>query len=423
MLKRIIKNSVYLLFAECLAKLLIFILTIFFARALGVDQFGAYSFIFAYAWVFSIFIDFGTSFAYVKNIAQDKRLKKEYLENIVSLKCFLGVCVLIAMVVVGFILKKNILAIILAGLFVFIDVLNESLKVIFRAYEQLKSEAVSKIVEKLFFFVLGISTIFLTIFGKITVTKIFLFYAIAALAGLFVTFYFLKRFGTAKFLIDVGKWKLFIRESLPYFLLIAFTLIFSRIDAILLGIMESEQAIGLYNAANQIVLALGIIPVVLVKAVLPRFASLHEQKAVLRKFFGRIFWAALLLGGVISLAIFISAPLIIQMLYGEEFAKSVPALQLLIWSFFIISFSTITSFFVIAMNRQAFVMKAAGVAALINIILNLILIPLYSFIGAAIANIATQLLLFIMYYVRARILLKGGGTSKLDIKEAASEVT
>ncbi len=421
MIKHVIKNSVYLLFAECLAKLLMFILTIFFARALGVGQFGSYSFIFAYAWVFSTFIDFGTPLAYTKNIAQNKQLKKEYLENIVSLKFFLGICVLIAMVIFGFILKKSVIAIILAGLFVFIDMLNESLKVIFRAYEQLKFEAIGKIVEKVFFFVLGISTILWAIFGTISVTKIFLFYVLSSVAGLVVTLYFLRRFGTIKLFINTGIWRVFLRESFPYFLMTVFSLIVSRMDAILLGIMKSEEAVGLYGAANQIVLALGIIPVVLVKAVLPRFASLHEQKAVLRNFFNKMFWASLLMGAVISLAVYLGAPRLIPMLYGKEFAKSIPALQLLVWSFFIISFSTITSFFVIAMNKQTFVMKVLGVAALVNVILNLILIPLYSFMGAAIANIATQVLLFIIYYVRARMLLKDGGMSKFDVKEVASE--
>ncbi len=406
MLKRIIRNSAYMLFAEGFAKVLMFILTVLFARALGVEKFGLYSFTFAYALLFGMLIDFGIPFAYLKNIAQNKKLKREYLENILSLKFFLAAGVIVLMIIVGFILKKSILAIVLAGIFVSIDMIDESLKVIFRAYEQLKFEAIAKIVEKSLFFIIAMIAIFGTILGTISVEKIFFFYLLASLIGLFVTIYYLRRFGKTKLLVNIEKWKIFLREGLPFFFIVAFTLVSERIATILLGIMKTEEAVGLFSAPNQIVLALGIIPLVLVKAVLPRFTSLHQRQIALKKVFKKIFWASLLLGGLVSIAIFIASPLLIKTLYGPEFDKSVPVLQILVWSFFVLSFSTIVSYFVIAVNEQKFVVKAAGFGALVGIVLNLLLIPRYSFIGAAIATVGTQILLFIVYCSKAKALIR-----------------
>ena len=89
------------------------------------------------------------------------------------------------------------------------------MKIIFRAYEKLKFEAFSRIVEKLILFVLVI----VALLNKISVEKIFFLYMLSALVGLVCTVNFLRRFGMIKFHIDFEKWKMFLKEGLPFFLI------------------------------------------------------------------------------------------------------------------------------------------------------------------------------------------------------------
>ena len=89
---------------------------------------------------------------------------------------------------------------------------------------------------------------------------------------------------------------------------------------------------------------------------------------------------------------------IILIIYGTQYANSVLALKILIWAFFLICVSTVTSGLLNSINKQRIVTIGTGIGALLNIILNLILIPKYSLDGAASATVAIELFGFLFYF-------------------------
>ncbi len=85
-------------------------------------------------------------------------------------------------------------------------------------------------------------------------------------------------------------------------------------------------------------------------------------------------------------------------LYGAEFSQSILTLQILIWALLFMSMSLVLMTFLNSTERQMFVTKTTAFGAVINVVLNLLLIPKFSLIGASIATVFTEASLFVLYY-------------------------
>ncbi len=105
-----------------------------------------------------------------------------------------------------------------------------------------------------------------------------------------------------------------------------------------------------------------------------------------------------ILGLPIAAGISLLSGEIISLLYGEQFAHSVVALRILAWDVLLLSICAPVGFVLVSMNKQNQMAIIVGGCALLNIVLNLILIPRFSYIGAGIATLATEAVLFVLYF-------------------------
>jgi O-antigen/teichoic acid export membrane protein len=201
-----------------------------------------------------------------------------------------------------------------------------------------------------------------------------------------------------------------LKEAWPLALGIVFTMIYIRIDSVMLSFMEGDQSVGIYAACYNLLFALqGGISIVH-HAILPKLSTLYYEKQFerYRKLLKRIFKISFL--WLLPLLILLSffAKEILNLIYGPEFAVGYVALIILFWNGFIIYFSSFYGYSLMMSNRQRRWTLAVGIGAGINIVLNFALIPIFSYIGAAIATIITEILVMItVYYLndkRIRIL-------------------
>jgi O-antigen/teichoic acid export membrane protein len=98
-----------------------------------------------------------------------------------------------------------------------------------------------------------------------------------------------------------------------------------------------------------------------------------------------------------AMGITLLADEIIEVIYGHNFQNSVIALQILSWDILLVFLYGCISFLLVAINKQHQMALFAGCTAFINIILNLILIPKYSYVGSAFATIAAESFLLVAY--------------------------
>ena len=180
-----------------------------------------------------------------------------------------------------------------------------------------------------------------------------------------------------------------LRESLPFAVVAIARRVASRIDVILLTIMIGVASSGVYNAAYRVVFLMLMAPNFAGWVVMTIVSSKSSDTSD-RQVLAEIYSWSLLIGLPISAGLCIAAPEIISLLFGIEFAESAEPLQILSWLVVLACVAFTLIAFHSARDRQKLVMRYQVMAAVLNIVSNVILIPLFGVRGAAVSAIVAE---------------------------------
>lgn len=195
------------------------------------------------------------------------------------------------------------------------------------------------------------------------------------------------------FRFDLQEWKKLLRIAWPFWILSVITFIYFRADSLILGFYHSQSDVGLYGAAYKLLEVLISFPTLFTGLLLPMLSS-HFSSNNTQAF------SSLFQKGLDSLAFFVfpmisfvllAAPFIIRLVAGDEFLLSIPILRVLIIATGVIFFAHLTTAAVAAINSQRNMVPLSAVAAAGALVLYLILIPRFSYFGAAWTTLAVEL--------------------------------
>ncbi len=163
------------------------------------------------------------------------------------------------------------------------------------------------------------------------------------------------------------------------------------VDTILLRPLQGEEAVGLYNAAYRLLVFAIMIPVLFNQVLLPVFSRIAGLD---RRRFRRIFLRALLYMGVagvpIAVGLAVLARPVLVLIYPETYARSASCLAVLAAAVALVFLTYPHVSALIAAGRQKTFAWISLAGLLINVVLNLLLIPPYSIEGAAWATVITE---------------------------------
>jgi len=191
------------------------------------------------------------------------------------------------------------------------------------------------------------------------------------------------------------------KDSWPLMLSAIAVIFYMRIDQVMLGQMIGNDAVGIYSAAVRISEVWYFIPMAIVSSTFP--AILHAKSISEELYYSRLqklFNLMSILGISVALVISFFGRYIIYILYGEGYIESADVLVLNIWAGIFVSLGVAGSSWLMAENLQKLSLYQTLTGAIVNVALNLILIPKYGVIGAASSTvfsyaIATFMLLFV----------------------------
>ena len=155
-----------------------------------------------------------------------------------------------------------------------------------------------------------------------------------------------------------------------------------RLDILMLKKLSSLEEVGFYSLAMQIAEQLWHIPYAIESVVLSRSANTQSDQFVHRTV-ASIFRVSLLIGVAVGLLIFFVAPPLVPLIFGEEFARSVAMVQVVLPGILILVGFRILNSRLTGMGKPQIAIYAFLPALVINFILNLFLIPRFGGIGAA----------------------------------------
>jgi PST family polysaccharide transporter len=173
--------------------------------------------------------------------------------------------------------------------------------------------------------------------------------------------------------------------------------LYMRIDQLMLSVMlpvgEAERAVGVYSVAVRLSETWYFVPGAIISSVFPAILlSKRQDETLYRKRIQRLFNLVVLVGYAFAIPVTLLAPVIIDVLFGPEFAEAAPQLAVLAWSGVWVGLGLVRTSVLQAEHRNVYSMYAVGAGVFSNIALNWLLIPLWGGFGCAIATLATQVL-------------------------------
>jgi O-antigen/teichoic acid export membrane protein len=415
--RRIAKNTSFLIISKVSEKILTSVFIIFLARYLGVEELGRYSFALAFTALFGIIINFGFWSLLPREVARAKHLSGEYLSNgiIIRLATTLFSTGVVAVLLLFMKKPLEVNIMVLMAMLIFIPgSISGVLGAIFYGHERMEYPTFTTIFTQ-------VVTISISIYGVILGWKALELISIALLGAVLNSFMMVilirKILPSVTFKIDFRFIREIIKKALPF---LAFSLLatyYSKIDMTMLSLMKGDEAVGLYSVSFRIREGLLFIPNSLMISLYPVMSVFYQTSYQrLKESFERAFKYLLALALPIAVGGCILAKQIILLLFGEEYLLSSAAFRILIWAT-AITFLKYPLGTLFSSTNRVNLLSIMTVASLgLNVLLNFYFIPRWSFFGASITTLLGEAFSFVILIILAIKLLKSTASLKFCLK-------
>ena len=393
--QRVAKNTGIIISGDLVFRLVSLVVTIYLARYLGKVGFGKYNFVFAYLAFFNIITDLGLQTILVREMAREPTHAPKLIGNAYIIRWILTVLAVASSIIVITLMSyptDTTTYIYIASLTVLFISFSDFYRTIFEANLRMEYN----IIAKLTFKVLSAGLIFWIIFSHGTLMQVMIALVFSEMVKMLISYSFSRKLVKPRFEIDFGLWRYLLKEALPIALYSVIYIIYFRIDVVMLSMMQGDAPVGIYSAAYKLSEPLSLIPYALMISLFPIMsASFKSSEERLIKSYKLATRYLLIISLPIATGTTILADKIIFLIYGTEFAGSATALQILIWALVFTSTNSVLLSLLVSMDKQKLNTVSIASCAIVNVILNFILIPILSYNGAAIATVATNIVLYI----------------------------
>lgn len=371
-------------------------ITLTIARFYGTTGFGEFTKISAYIALFYLVVDFGINAIFLKEE------EKFNFANLLSLRLVFGAILIFLALALAAILPGSInggfsLTVKLGIIVLAPTILTQGIYISFNALFQKNLRYDKSIMAGVGSGVVTAIVIFLFSSVRLPLVLTLSSYLIGGLV-LIVASYFLgkkylkkERDLTTEFLTqDLKKWKVLFKKSLPLGLTLILNLVYFRADVFILTFYRSTIEVGLYGLAYKFFEFPLAFPTFFMNAVYPLMLESrvkpsdsdgknHESRIIKKS---QIF---LLISSVlITIICLLLAPLI--SLVKSDFNSSIAPFRILVLSLPVFFLSSLYMWAIIAKGKQRELLKIYGLGMILNIVLNLIFIPQYGYLAAAITT-------------------------------------
>jgi O-antigen/teichoic acid export membrane protein len=400
--RKIAYNVVFITIAKFSSTALALVAIGFITRYLGKVGFGEYATVLAFFSFFGCFADLGLYSVATREISRVGADEKKIMGNIFSLRMLSSLAVFLISPLILFLPYSNELKMgimIAAASFVFSSsytVLNG----VFQKNLAMDKVALVEVLGK----VIQLMIIILAVKRHLGFNAIIMSLLIYMIFNFAVVFLWSRRYLKFKLQIDFAYWKKFIKEALPMGVAVAITFLYFKMDTILLSIIKSSAEVGIYNAAYKIIENITFFPGMIVGLTLPLTSRyIFSERKRFEDISNKTFKVFLILIVPIVVGTLFLANDIIRLIGGAGFAESANVLRILIFALVFMFFGNFSNNILLAGNLQKKLMIALSACAAFNIISNLVFIPIYSYRGAAVVSVLTELLVVIAtFYLMAK---------------------
>lgn len=198
-----------------------------------------------------------------------------------------------------------------------------------------------------------------------------------------------------------------LKMCVPFAVMGLFNYVYERVDVLILYKMKSAAEVGYYSAATKIITILNTVVVMIMSPTYPRLSNIiytESKEKALRVLNISVKYMMCLVAPFALMVTVFNADYT-RLVLGPGFSEASPALAILIWSIFLISVNAIPTYALNAARMTKLVTYVYGINIIINIGLNLVFIPRFSFIATSVINILCNVFVLVagLYLVNRHI--------------------
>lgn len=392
-LRKIISNAGWLFADRILRMGAGLFVGVWVARYLGAEQYGLFNYALAFVSLFTPIFTLGLDDVVVRHLVEKSSNKEEILGTTFTLKLVGGIIsVLLVLGTIFFLEENKTLTIWLVTILAMTGIFRsaDTIDLWFQSQVQSKYTVVAKNIAYLLSILVKIALI-LTKASLLAFAWVALAEIVMGAIGL-IAIYQVKGFSKLwKWRWNLTTAKNLIRQSFPLIFSGFAILIFMKIDQIMLGQMKGDSEVGIYSAAVRISELWYFIPTAIVSSVSPAiYAAKEKSEHHYYKRIGQLLRLLTYISLAISIPMTFLSEKIVLILFGSGYAEAGSILAVHIWAslFVFMGVATLPWFIAEGLNHISLAKTLLG--AILNVILNFLLIPKYGGIGAAVATISSQ---------------------------------
>ena len=401
--RTVARNSAFGMAAHVTIKVISFTFTVLVIRRLGAEVYGQYAAVLAFGAVFVFFADLGLSPYTVRQVARLRDLPDGKAEieklfgSVLGLRFLLSLGAAAAIIATAWLTGRPtemIVGVALGTIGLVIYSIQGAADSVLAGHERIDISAGAQVVNQVTFVLLGTLALLLATgyYGLI----------FANLGGIvlmtLIVWQGVRRLCVRPALPLPAMWLPLLRASIP-FGIIGFTLGLSyKFDTILLNIYQGDVITGYYNSAYNLIFSVLVISNVVNTALYPslsrQFVTRPDSLPAIQQ---RMLRYLLMIALPIAIGGCVLAPKIIDFLYGADYAAAALPLSILIW---VVPFMFVTEFLgyvIVVSGAERRVAWAIALSTTINVGLNVLLIPIYGVLAAALLTVFTEAVLLSQY--------------------------
>lgn len=387
---KVVKNAAWIIACKIVQSVFSIVVTMLTARFLGPSGYGIINYAASIVAFVAPIMMLGLNSTLVQEFVQEPDKEGESLGTALlmsfssSFLCILGV---IAFTLIANPGEKT--TTLVCGLY--------SLLLIFQALELTQYWFQAKLKSKYTSIVMLIAYVIVSVYKivlLVTGSSIYFFAISQALDFMIIAFALLiiyKKIGGPKLSFSRACAKRMLQRSKHYILSNLMINLVVHTDKVMLKLMLSDEATGWYSAATACCLLTNFVFTAIIDSARPSvLENKKNNEAAFEKSVSRLYSVILYLALLQSVFVCIFAPLIVKILYGSEYAASVNALRLAVWYTPFAYIGSVRNIWILAEGKQKYLWLLNLSGAVVNVVLNFLLIPEWGVMGAALASLITQ---------------------------------
>ncbi|MEA2387819.1 MAG: hypothetical protein QOG41_592 [Thermoleophilaceae bacterium] len=395
--ERVARNTFARAVGELLSKLASLVFFAAIARSLGQTGVGVFVFALAWAEISMLIASLGLDRALVRWIAADRSRSGSLFADAASIKVALAVPVAVVsfaainLLALGSTARTVIYVLTAGALF---EALTRVAVSVFTAYERSELTGVVLIVQRLLQAALGIGALA----AGYRVVAVASAYSVAAVLGFAIAVVLVRRrLRVSRGAPDWRRWREVGVGSVPFAVQDVFTVLLFRLDAVLLSLIASDAAVGRYGSAYRLFESTFFLTYALIAAFAPMFTYLErDSEPTIHGVYQRSIKLALLLLVPCGVVFGTLAPFVSRAFFGDGLESAAASLRILAPAVVLIGLVTLTTSLIVSRRSPTSMVWLSAAMTVVNVALNLALIPGLEERGAAIAMLATEAIFLVL---------------------------